>query len=116
MARWDQQYLGYQSFPEALTSLEIDRFFTPTSDELEAISIRRTAPNRSAFALQLGFLKMTGRSLNSVEIVPVSIPQRKGDPVVFAADEGIRADTTADSLAKLRPAFAKKRWCLCATK
>ena len=41
------------------------------------------------------------------EVVPVSIPQRKGDPVVFATDEGIRADTTTQSLAGLRPAFAK---------
>ncbi|KZB83978.1 acetyl-CoA C-acetyltransferase [Amycolatopsis regifaucium] len=40
------------------------------------------------------------------EIAPVSIPQRKGDPVVFSKDEGVRADTTAESLAKLRPAFA----------
>ena len=39
------------------------------------------------------------------EIVPVEIPQRKGDPIVFDADEGIRPDTTAESLAKLRPAF-----------
>lgn len=39
------------------------------------------------------------------EVVPVSIPQRKGDPIEFAEDEGIRADTTADSLARLRPAF-----------
>ncbi|KAA2259470.1 acetyl-CoA C-acetyltransferase [Solihabitans fulvus] len=39
------------------------------------------------------------------EIAPVSIPQRKGDPIVFAADEGIRADTTVETLAKLRPAF-----------
>ncbi|SDP35610.1 acetyl-CoA C-acetyltransferase [Microbacterium testaceum StLB037] len=41
------------------------------------------------------------------EIVPVSIPQRKGDPVVVSADEGIRADTTVETLAKLRPAFAE---------
>jgi acetyl-CoA C-acetyltransferase len=41
------------------------------------------------------------------EVVPVSIPQRKGDPVEFRSDEGIRADTTTDSLGKLRPAFAK---------
>ncbi|MFZ2176523.1 MAG: acetyl-CoA C-acetyltransferase [Rhodococcus sp. (in: high G+C Gram-positive bacteria)] len=41
------------------------------------------------------------------EVVPVSIPQRRGEPVVFATDEGIRADTTAESLAKLRPAFSK---------
>jgi acetyl-CoA C-acetyltransferase len=39
------------------------------------------------------------------EVVPVEIPQRKGDPVPFQADEGIRADTTAESLARLRPAF-----------
>lgn len=41
------------------------------------------------------------------EITPVEIPQRKGDPVLFAADEGIRAETTVESLGKLRPAFAK---------
>lgn len=41
------------------------------------------------------------------EVVPVSIPQRKGDPVVFSRDEGIRADTTVDSLADLRPAFSR---------
>jgi acetyl-CoA C-acetyltransferase len=40
------------------------------------------------------------------EIAPVAIPQRKGDPIVFSTDEGVRADTTADSLGKLRPAFA----------
>ena len=41
------------------------------------------------------------------EVVPVEIPQRKGDPVVFKNDEGVRADTTAESLGRLRPAFDK---------
>ena len=41
------------------------------------------------------------------EIVPVMIPQRKGDPVAFAADEFIKAGTTLDSVAGLKPAFAK---------
>src|SRR5688500_3448286 len=41
------------------------------------------------------------------EITPVLIPQRKGDPIEFTDDEGIRADTTTESLSKLRPAFAK---------
>jgi acetyl-CoA C-acetyltransferase len=41
------------------------------------------------------------------EVVAMSIPQRKGDPIEFKADESIRADTTAESLAKLRPAFSK---------
>jgi acetyl-CoA C-acetyltransferase len=39
------------------------------------------------------------------EVVPVLLPPRKGDPVRVDKDEGIRSDTTADSLAKLRPAF-----------
>ncbi len=41
------------------------------------------------------------------EIVPVSIPQRKGEPVIFAQDEFPRAGTTAEALGKLRPAFSK---------
>jgi acetyl-CoA C-acetyltransferase len=41
------------------------------------------------------------------EVVPVQIPQRKGDPIEFHYDEGVRADTTAESLSKLRPAFSK---------
>ncbi|AKL67918.1 acetyl-CoA C-acetyltransferase [Streptomyces goshikiensis] len=41
------------------------------------------------------------------EITPVEVPQRKGDPVVFAHDEGVRPETTVESLAKLRPAFTK---------
>lgn len=39
------------------------------------------------------------------EIVPVDVPQRRGDPLVVALDEGIRVETTAASLGKLRPAF-----------
>ncbi|MCW2982432.1 MAG: putative acetyl-CoA acetyltransferase [Conexibacter sp.] len=41
------------------------------------------------------------------EVVPVEIPQRKGDPIVISQDEGVRGDTTAESLGKLRPAFSK---------
>ena len=43
----------------------------------------------------------------AAEIVPVPVPQRKGDPVMVSEDEGIRADTTAETLAGLRPAFTK---------
>ena len=41
------------------------------------------------------------------EVVAVTIPQRRGEPVEFKTDEGIRADTTSESLGGLRPAFAK---------
>ena len=42
------------------------------------------------------------------EIVPVEIPQKKGDPIVFDHDEGVRGDSTVESLAKLKPAFKKE--------
>ncbi len=41
------------------------------------------------------------------EIVPISLPQKKGDPIVFAADEFINRKTSAEGLAGLRPAFDK---------
>jgi len=41
------------------------------------------------------------------EVVPVEVPQRKGDPIVVDSDEGVRSDTTVESLGKLRPAFGK---------
>jgi acetyl-CoA C-acetyltransferase len=54
---------------------------------------------RAADAIQAGRL--------SDEIVPVAIPQRKGDPVLVSTDEGVRANTTMESLGGLKPAFDK---------
>ena len=45
--------------------------------------------------------------LFDAEIVPVQVPQRRGEPLVVTADEGIRPDTTKESLAALKPAFSK---------
>ncbi len=53
---------------------------------------------RAAEAIKNGFL--------AEEIVPVPVPQRHGDPVIFDTDEGVRADTTAETLGKLKPSFA----------
>jgi acetyl-CoA C-acetyltransferase len=46
--------------------------------------------------------------LFDVEIAPVTIQQRKGDPVVLTADEGVRPDSTPQTLARLKPAFAQE--------
>lgn len=66
-------------------------------EEQDAFSAR--SHQRAADAQQRGVF--------DEEIVSVHVPQRKGDPVVFALDEGVRAETTAESLGRLRPAFAK---------
>ena len=46
------------------------------------------------------------KGLFDEEIAPIQIPQRKGEPVRFSTDEGVRGDTTVESLARLRPAFS----------
>ncbi|MDE0802065.1 MAG: acetyl-CoA C-acetyltransferase [Acidimicrobiales bacterium] len=63
-------------------------------DEFSAISHQRAAD-----AIKNG--------LFDDEIVPVPVPQRKGDPIMVTTDEGVRGDTTAESLGGLRPAFDK---------
>ncbi|WP_281689802.1 acetyl-CoA C-acetyltransferase [Pseudonocardia thermophila] len=50
--------------------------------------------------------KAIAAGLFAEEITPVTIPQRKGDPIVIDSDEGVRPDTTVETLAKLRPAFS----------
>ncbi|MFD4142516.1 acetyl-CoA C-acetyltransferase [Streptomyces sp. NPDC058572] len=66
----------------------------PEQDEIAALSHQRAAAAQK-------------NGLFEAEITPVEIPQRKGEPVIFSKDEGIRGETTVDSLGKLRPAFAK---------
>ncbi|MFD5319442.1 acetyl-CoA C-acetyltransferase [Streptomyces sp. NPDC127098] len=67
-----------------------------TREEQDAVAA--ASHQRAAAAREAG--------LFDAEIAPVAIPQRRGAPVVFAADEGIRPTTTVESLARLAPAFA----------
>lgn len=68
-----------------------------TREEQDAFSAR--SHELAAAAIKNGVL--------DDEIVPVPVPQRKGEPVMFAADEGVRGDTTVETLGRLRPAFSK---------
>jgi acetyl-CoA C-acetyltransferase len=68
-----------------------------------------TREEQDAFSVRSHQLAATAQK-NGVfdeEIVPVEIPQRKGEPVLVKDDEGIRPDTTMESLGRLRPAFTK---------
>ncbi|AXK46540.1 acetyl-CoA C-acetyltransferase [Brachybacterium saurashtrense] len=55
----------------------------------------------------LSHQRAAAAGLLAEEIVPVSVPQRRGEPLEVTADEGIRPDTTEESLGRLRPAFAE---------
>ena len=78
MGRWEHRYLGWDRFPDPSTPIEIEQLFTLESDELACAKARRTPLHRLAVALHIVFLKTTGRLLNSVEIVPVSVLEYLG--------------------------------------
>jgi acetyl-CoA C-acetyltransferase len=71
----------------------------------DALGIERREQDEWAAESHARALAATDSGAFEDEITPVSVPQRKGDPVVVERDEGIRPGTTADSLASLRPAF-----------
>ena len=50
--------------------------------------------------------KAAADGMFDAEIVPIEVPQRRGEPVVITADEGVRPDTTVETLSRLRPAFS----------
>jgi acetyl-CoA C-acetyltransferase len=71
----------------------------------EKFNVSRADQDAFALASQQKAVAAIDAGKFQKEIVPVSIPQRKGDPVVVELDEGPRRDATLESLAKLRPAF-----------
>ena len=94
------------------------RFVNPKMNPVWTISLGETAEvvaerwsvareRQDAFALesQRRVIAAIEAGRFDDQVVPVSVPQRKGDPLVVARDEHPRADTTAEALAKLRPAF-----------
>ncbi len=88
---FDDQHMG-------MTGEVIAEKFGATREEQDAYAV--SSHQKALHAIEKGYLKE--------EIVPVEVPQRRGDPVVVAVDEGPRKDATLEKLAKLRPAFNKE--------
>ncbi|MBE9609668.1 acetyl-CoA C-acetyltransferase [Chitinilyticum piscinae] len=88
----------YQGYHMGVTAENIAKKYGITREEQDALAL---ASQQKAAAAQAA-----GRF--AAEITPVTIPQKKGDPVVFANDEFIKTNASADGLAKLRPAFDKE--------
>jgi acetyl-CoA C-acetyltransferase len=87
----------YNDFHMGMTAELVAKKYEISRLEQDAFSARSQA--RAAAAQAAGKFKQ--------EIVPVAIPQKKGDPLLFQTDEGVRAESTAEALSKLRPAFQK---------
>jgi acetyl-CoA C-acetyltransferase len=73
----------------------------------ERFNITREEMDTLAYESHLKAAKATEEGRFKDEILPLEIPQRKGDPIIFDKDEGVRPDTTRERLAKLKPAFKK---------
>jgi acetyl-CoA C-acetyltransferase len=88
------------AFDACLMGLGTDRYAAGniTRDQQDDLAMKSN--QRAAAAIAAGRF--------ADEIVSVSIPQRKGDPKIVDTDEGVRADTTMDTLASLKPAFDKE--------
>lgn len=80
---------------------------TEEANDAEAAGLSFTREEQDGFAARSHQLAAAARETGrfAEEITPVSIPVRKGDPVVMSEDEGIRPETSVESLARLRPAF-----------
>ncbi len=70
---WQQPYLGLKEFPRGLTEYEVRAFFYFDEGERAAIQSRRGSDLRLAAALHLGFIKMTGATLDAVDRVPLPV-------------------------------------------
>jgi len=93
---YDGLFCAFDQVAMGVSTEKVNARYSLTREEQDAFSA--ASHQKAAKAIADGVF--------ADEIAPVSIPQRKGDPVVFDTDEGVRGDTTAESLAKLRPAFA----------
>lgn len=88
---------AFHDYHMGITAENLVSCYKLTREEQDAFAAQ--SQQRAAAAIEGGRFK--------AEITPVSIPQRKGDPLLFDTDEQPRAETTAQSLAKLKPAFDK---------
>ncbi len=87
----------YNNFHMGITGEIIAERFGLTREEIDAFAAQ--SHNKAE--------KATAEGKFANEVMPIEIPQRKADPISFMTDEGIRPGTTAEKLARLRPAFKK---------
>jgi len=94
----DGLWCAFNDYHMGITAENLCDAFSITRDEQDAFAAR--SQERASAAIEEGKFKD--------EIVPIEIPQRKGDPIIFDTDEYVKAGTTVEKLGKLRPAFKKE--------
>jgi acetyl-CoA C-acetyltransferase len=96
-----RDHLAYDGLWDAFTDQPMGRLTEACNTGAEEVS----RADSDAFAARSHQRAEAAAELLAAEIVPVEVPQLRGDPVTVSADEGVRAGVTAEGLAGLRPAF-----------
>ncbi|HYI55922.1 MAG TPA: acetyl-CoA C-acetyltransferase [Microlunatus sp.] len=96
-----RDHLAYDGLWDAFTDQAMGSLTETCNTGTQAV----TRAESDAFAARSHQRAVASADLLAAEIAPVEVPQRRGDPVVVAVDEGVRSGVTADGLAGLRPAF-----------
>ena len=99
MNSWHVTYLGLKRLPRDLTAFEVEAFFTFSVAERRVIEARRGPELRLGLALQIGFLRMSGRLLDALRIVPAMLWRHLGEQFAAAAPD----------LASLRAMYRRRR-------
>jgi len=94
---WDGLWCAFDNQHMGITGEVIAEKFGATRDQQDEYAA--SSHRKAIQAIEKGYFRE--------EIVPVEVPQRKRDPIVFATDEGPRKDATLEKLTKLRPVFQK---------
>ena len=94
-----RQYHGWNRFPDDLAASEITHFFSLSEDERRTVDRRRRPLKRLGVALQIGFLRLAGTSLNSVEMIPPRV----------LAHLGIELGIAPPRLASIRAVYRRRR-------
>lgn len=87
MDNWQSTFLGLKQLPRELTAFEIEAFFTFTLAERQMIEDRRRPTLKLGLALQIGFLRMSGRLLDAVPMVPPVLWRHLGTQFAIAAPD-----------------------------
>jgi hypothetical protein len=87
MDNWQSTFLGLKRLPRELTAFEIEAFFTFTRAERQLIEDRRRAELMLGLALQIGFLRMSGRLLDAVPMVPPALWRHLGTQFAVVAPD-----------------------------
>ena len=100
-----RDHMAYDGLWDAFT----DQAMGNLTEDANAADLEFTREEQDAYSARSHQLAAQAweKGLFDEAVVPVPIPQRKGDPIEFRTDEGIRPDTTVESLGRLRPAFRR---------